>query len=73
MIITAIIVISFIVALHDIKDAIYIFQSAYQMTTMGKFQDAIEKLQGILLSITLMSVDSKQDIIEVSLHPGNYL
>ena len=38
------------------------------MTTMGKFQDAIEKLQGILLSITLMSVDSKQDIIEVGFH-----
>jgi len=47
-----------------LNDLVQRLQSAYQMTTMGKFQDAVEKLQGILLSITLMSVDSKQDIIE---------
>ena len=34
------------------------------MTTGGKFQEAIYKLQAILLSVTLLVVDSKQEISE---------
>lgn len=39
-------------------------QAAYQLTTGGKFQEAIYKLQAILLSVTLLVVDSKQEISE---------
>ena len=41
-------------------------QQAYQLTTLGKFQDAVEKFRNILLSVPLLVVDSKQDITEVS-------
>lgn len=34
------------------------------MTTGGKFQDAVLKLHAILLSVTLLVVDSKQEISE---------
>ena len=34
------------------------------MTTGGKFADAVEKLHQILLSVTLLSVESKQDVTE---------
>ena len=40
-------------------------QTAYQLTTGGKFQEAAEKFQDILLHVTLLVVDSKQDISEV--------
>lgn len=36
----------------------------YQLTTGGKFTEAIEKFQSLLLSITLLVVDSKQEIAE---------
>lgn len=39
-------------------------QAAYQLTTGGKFQEAVQKLHAILLSITLLVVDSKQEISE---------
>lgn len=39
-------------------------QTAYQLTTGGKFQEAIGKFHSILLSITLLVVDSKQEITE---------
>ncbi|XP_028409104.1 coatomer subunit alpha-like [Dendronephthya gigantea] len=39
-------------------------QTAYQLTTGGKFQEAAEKFQDILLHVTLLVVDSKQDISE---------
>ena len=39
------------------------------MTTGGKFLDAIEKFHSIMLSITLLAVDSKQEITEVSYIP----
>ena len=39
-------------------------QAAYQLTTGGKFQDAVHKLHAILLSVTLLVVDSKQEISE---------
>ena len=41
-------------------------QTAYQLTTGGKFQEAAEKFQDILLHVTLLVVDSKQDISEVT-------
>lgn len=41
-------------------------QQAYQLTTLGKFADAVEKFRYILLSVPLLVVDSKQDITEVS-------
>lgn len=34
------------------------------MTTGGKFQDAVQKLHAILLSVALLVVDSKQEISE---------
>ena len=40
-------------------------QTAYQLTTGGKFQEAAVKFQDILLQVTLLVVDSKQDISEV--------
>jgi coatomer protein complex subunit alpha (xenin) len=42
-------------------------QIAYQLTTGGKFQEAAVKFQDILLHVTLLVVDSKQDISEVRL------
>jgi len=40
------------------------FQAAYQLTTGGKFQDAVQKLHAILLNVALLVVDSKQEISE---------
>lgn len=40
-------------------------QVAYQMTTTGKFLDAIDKFRSILLSVPLLVVDNKQEIAEV--------
>ena len=42
------------------------YQSAYQSTTSGKFQDAVVKFRNILLSVTLLVVDNKSEISEVS-------
>ncbi|KAL5010139.1 hypothetical protein ScPMuIL_012444 [Solemya velum] len=39
-------------------------QVAYQMTTTGKFPDAIDKFRSILLSVPLLVVDNKQEIAE---------
>ncbi|XP_059167634.1 coatomer subunit alpha-like [Physella acuta] len=39
-------------------------QVAYQLTTAGKFGDAIDKFRSILLSVPLLVVDSKQEIAE---------
>ena len=40
-------------------------QSAYQSTTGGKFSDAVSKFRSVLLSVTLLALDNKQDITEV--------
>ena len=40
-------------------------QAAYQMTTTGKFGDAVERFRSILLSVPLLVVESKQEIAEV--------
>lgn len=39
-------------------------QSCYQLTTSGKFQEAIERFRMLLLSIPLLVVESKQEISE---------
>lgn len=39
-------------------------QGAYQLTTSGKFADAIEKYRSILLSIPILVVENKQEIAE---------
>lgn len=43
-----------------------LFQNAYQSTTSGKFQDAVVKFRTILLNVTLLVVDNKSEISEVS-------
>ena len=40
-------------------------QQAYQLTTTGKFAEAVLKFRTILLSIPLLVVDNKQEIAEV--------
>ncbi|KAK2585183.1 hypothetical protein KPH14_009895 [Odynerus spinipes] len=51
------------VGLH-LTDLVQRLQVCYQLTTGGKFTEAIEKLQTILLSIPLLVVDTRQDIAE---------
>lgn len=41
-------------------------QQAYQLTTTGKFADAVDCFRMILLSVPLLMVDSKPEITEVS-------
>lgn len=48
-------------------------QVAYQMTTIGKFGEAIDKFRSILLSVPLLVVENKQEISEVSGIIGNML
>ena len=40
-------------------------QGAYQLTTSGKFSDAVVKFRSTLLSIPLLVVDTKSEITEV--------
>lgn len=47
-----------------LNDLVQRLQICYQLTTGGKFTEAIEKLQSILLSIPLLVVESRQDISE---------
>lgn len=47
-----------------LNDLVQRLQSCYQLTTAGKFGDAIEKLRAILLSLPLLVVDTKQDETE---------
>lgn len=51
------------VGLH-LADLVQRLQVCYQLTTAGKFTEAIEKLQAILLSVPLLVVDTRQDIAE---------
>lgn len=39
-------------------------QTAYQLTTTGKFPEAIDRFRSILLSVPLLVVESKQEIAE---------
>lgn len=51
------------IGLH-LAELVQRLQMCYQLTTNGKFAKAIEKLQGILLSIPLLVVDTRQDTAE---------
>lgn len=51
------------IGLH-LTDLVQRLQVCYHLTTGGKFPEAIEKLQAILLSVPLLVVDTRQDIIE---------
>ena len=54
-----------------LNDLVQRLQSCYQLTTGGKFAEAIQKLRAILLSIPLLVVDTKQDeqvVIFLNLH-----
>ena len=45
-------------------------QVAYNLTTAGKFADAVDKFRSILLSVPLLVVENKQEIAEVSISVG---
>lgn len=47
-----------------LTDLVQRLQVCYQLTTGGKFAEAVEKLQSLLLQVTLLVVDSKQEISE---------
>lgn len=47
-----------------LTDLVQRLQICYHLTTSGKFTEAVEKLRNILLSITLLIVDTRQDISE---------
>lgn len=47
-----------------LTDLVQRLQVCYQLTTGGKFTEAVEKLQYILLSVPLLVVDTRQDIAE---------
>uniref|UniRef100_UPI00358FCA42 coatomer subunit alpha isoform X1 n=1 Tax=Myxine glutinosa TaxID=7769 RepID=UPI00358FCA42 len=39
-------------------------QSCYQLTTAGRFEDAVERFRSLILAVPLLVVDTKQDITE---------
>lgn len=41
-----------------------VFQACYQLTTIGKFTEAVENFQQILMKIPLLAVDTRQEIAE---------
>lgn len=47
-----------------LADLISRLQAAYQLTTVGKFSEAVERFRALLLTTLLLSVDSKQEILE---------
>ncbi|KAI1229973.1 Coatomer subunit alpha, partial [Lamprotornis superbus] len=47
-----------------LTDLIQRLQLCYQLTTAGKFEEAVEKFRLILLSVPLLVVDNKQEIAE---------
>lgn len=50
-----------VLQLSDLVDKL---QTSYQLTTAGKFNEAIEKLQSILIMIPLLCLESKQSVAE---------
>ena len=48
-----------------LSDLVTRLQAAYQLTTSGKFNDAITRFRSILLSVPLLVVANKQEISEV--------
>ncbi|GCC41723.1 hypothetical protein chiPu_0025899, partial [Chiloscyllium punctatum] len=53
-----------------LSDLIQRLQVCYQLTTAGKFEEAVERFRLILLSIPLLVVDNKQEIAEVRQRNG---
>ena len=51
----------------ELNDLVQRLQTAYQLTTQGKFNDAADRFRQILLSVPLLVVDNKQEIAEVTL------
>uniref|UniRef100_F6SRZ6 Coatomer subunit alpha n=1 Tax=Equus caballus TaxID=9796 RepID=F6SRZ6_HORSE len=49
-----------------LNDLIQRLQLCYQLTTVGKFEEAVEKFRSILLSVPLLVVDNKQEIAEMA-------
>lgn len=49
-----------------LSDDITRLQQCYQLTTAGRFEEAVERFRSILLSVPLLVVDNKQEISEVS-------
>lgn len=49
-----------------LSDLITRLQQCYQLTTSGRFEEAVERFRAILLSVPLLVVDNKQEIAEVS-------
>ncbi|KAF2883804.1 hypothetical protein ILUMI_22390 [Ignelater luminosus] len=47
-----------------LTDLVQRLQVYYQLTTGGKFAEVVEKLQSLLLQVTLLVVDSRQEISE---------
>ncbi|KAJ8876168.1 hypothetical protein PR048_024077 [Dryococelus australis] len=47
-----------------LADLVQRLQLCYQLTTAGKFGEAVEKLRSLLLSIPLLVVDTRQEISE---------
>ena len=50
-----------------LNDLVQRLQTAYQMTTQGKFAEGIDRFRSILLTVPLLVVENKQEIAEVSL------
>ncbi|KAK9890479.1 hypothetical protein WA026_010561 [Henosepilachna vigintioctopunctata] len=48
----------------QLNELVQQLQACYQLTTGGKFTEALEKFQNLLLCITLLSVDTKQEVSE---------
>lgn len=53
-----------------LSDLIARLQQCYQLTTSGRFEEAVERFRVILLSVPLLVVDNKQEIAEVSTKPA---
>lgn len=47
-----------------LSDLVQRLQMCYQLTTSGRFADAIDRFQLLLLQLTLVAVDNKQEVLE---------
>ncbi len=47
-----------------LNDLVQRLQQAYQFTTNGKFQESIDMMRSILLSVPLLCLDTKQEVAE---------
>lgn len=53
-----------------LSDLIARLQQCYQLTTAGRFEEAVDRFRVILLSVPLLVVDNKQEIAEVNTKPA---